>query len=379
MPVAEVRTPVHVEGEVVATKRVGAHRHLTLTAPGVPERFRAGNFVAVSVPGHVARRALWIHRVRASSAFGPTLDVVLEPRGEGTSWLAAQPVGARVAITGPLGRAFALPKDAVSCLLVGEGYAAAPLFPLAERLRERGCAVSLVVSAPDESHLLSALEARRAVRSVTVLTADGSVGQRGGVADHVDDLLRRADADVVYAAGPSRRAARLRRGRRAGGCVEPGGPGGPDAVRHRAVPRLPAPGGRRGRGGPRRARVHRGSRRQGRPRAVGCAVSAYVPGPVMVAAGCGGTGRELEPFAGPDGLAGLDFVTRSLTLDPRAGGAGPRLVEVPGGLVNAVGLPNPGLEHFLATELPWLVRAGARVLVSIAARRWGSTPTWRGA
>lgn len=100
-------------------------------------------------------------------------------------------------------------------------------------------------------------------------------------------------------------------------------------------------------------------------------MSAYVPGPVMVAAGCGGTGRELEPFSGPDGLAGLDFVTRSLTLDPRAGGAGPRLVEVPGGLVNAVGLPNPGLEHFLATELPWLVRAGARVLVSIAGATMG--------
>jgi dihydroorotate dehydrogenase electron transfer subunit len=194
--------PVHVQGEVVATKRIGGYRHLTLTAPGVPERFRAGNFVAVSVDGHVARRAFWVHRVRASSAYGPTLDVVVSQRGSGTTWLAAQPVGAKVAITGPLGRAFALPKDAVSCLLVGEGYAAAPLFPLAERLRERGCAVSLVVSAPDEAHLLSALEARRSARSVTVLTADGSVGQRGGVADHVGDLVERVDADVVYAAGP---------------------------------------------------------------------------------------------------------------------------------------------------------------------------------
>jgi len=199
----EVRGPVHVDGEVVATKRVGSYRHLTLTAPGVPERFRAGNFVAVSVAGHVARRPLWVHRVRASSAFGPTLDVVVEVRGSGTAWLAAQPVGAKVAITGPLGRAFALPKDAVSCLLVGEGYAAAPLFPLAERLRERGCAVSLVVSAPDEAGLLSALEARRSARSVSVLTADGSVGQRGVVAEHVDDLLRRSEADVVYAAGPA--------------------------------------------------------------------------------------------------------------------------------------------------------------------------------
>ena len=145
---AESRAPVHVDGEVVASKKVGAYRHLTLAAPGVPERFRAGNFVAVTVAGHVARRALWVHRVRESSAFGPTLDVVLQVRGSGTAWLAAQPVGTRVAITGPLGRPFALPKDAVSCLLVGEGYAAAPLFPLAERLRERGCAVSLVVSAP---------------------------------------------------------------------------------------------------------------------------------------------------------------------------------------------------------------------------------------
>lgn len=194
--------PVHVQGEVVATKRIGGYRHLTLTAPGVPERFRAGNFVALTADGHVARRAFWVHRVRASSAFGPTLDVVMETRGSGTAWLAAQPVGAKVAITGPLGRPFALPKDAVSCLLVGEGYAAAPLFPLAERLRERGCSVSLVVSAPDEAHLLSALEARRSARAVTVLTADGSVGVRGTVADHVGDLVGRSDADVVYAAGP---------------------------------------------------------------------------------------------------------------------------------------------------------------------------------
>ena len=193
---------MHVDGEVIASKKVGAYRHLTIAAPGVPERFRAGTFVAVTVAGHVARRALWVHRVRQSSAFGPTLDVVVEVRGSGTAWLAAQPVGTRLAVTGPLGRAFALPKEPVSCLLVGEGYAAAPLFPLAERLRERGSAVALVVSAPDEARLLSALEARRSARSVTVLTADGSVGQRGTVADHIDDIVRRSGADVVYAAGP---------------------------------------------------------------------------------------------------------------------------------------------------------------------------------
>ena len=92
------------------------------------------------------------------------------------------------------------------------------------------------------------------------------------------------------------------------------------------------------------------------------------PGPVMVASGCGGTGRELAAYAD---LAGLDFVTRSITLDPRAGGPSPRISETPSGLVNAIGLQNPGLEHFLATELPWLVRAGARVFVSIAGATMG--------
>lgn len=97
-------------------------------------------------------------------------------------------------------------------------------------------------------------------------------------------------------------------------------------------------------------------------------MSARLPGPVMVASGCGGTGRELGAFVDLDGL---DFVTRTITLDARQGTPGARFEEVPGGLVHATGLPNPGLEHFLATELPWLVRAGALVHVSIAARTLG--------
>ena len=200
---ADARAPVHVVGELLATRKVGAHRHLTVAAPGVPEQFRAGNFVAVSVgEGHLARRAMWIHRVKQTGAFGPTLDLVLSVSGSGTAWLAERPVGARLAVTGPLGRPFALPREPVTCLLVGDEHSAAPLFPLAERLRERGCAVTLVVGGRDEAHLLSALEARRSARSVTVVTGDGSVGLRGSIADHVDDVLARVAADVVYAAGP---------------------------------------------------------------------------------------------------------------------------------------------------------------------------------
>lgn len=88
--------------------------------------------------------------------------------------------------------------------------------------------------------------------------------------------------------------------------------------------------------------------------------------PVVVASGCGGTGRELAAYTD---LAGLGaFVTRSITLAPRAGGVQPRILETPSGLVHAVDLHNPGVDQFLALELPWLVAQGARVHVSIVGR-----------
>ena len=64
-------------------------------------------------------------------------------------------------------------------------------------------------------------------------------------------------------------------------------------------------------------------------------------------------------------------MTRSISVAARAGGPMPRIVETPSGLVNAVGLQNPGLDHFLATELPWLVQQGARVVVSVVGRSLG--------
>jgi dihydroorotate dehydrogenase (NAD+) catalytic subunit len=94
-----------------------------------------------------------------------------------------------------------------------------------------------------------------------------------------------------------------------------------------------------------------------------------LPNPILVAAGCGGTGKELGQYGALADLGG--FVTRSITVAARPGGPAPRIVETPSGLVNAIGLQNPGLDHFLATELPWLVQAGARVFVSIAGRSLG--------
>ncbi len=107
-----------------------------------------------------------------------------------------------------------------------------------------------------------------------------------------------------------------------------------------------------------------------------------LPTPVLTAAGCGGTGKELARFAD---LADFGaFTTRTITLDPWPGAPAPRIASTPGGLLSDTGLHNPGLQAFLATELPWLAAQPVRIVVSVhagslaeygeLARRLGSSP-----
>lgn len=197
---------LRVDGELLSVKRVGGYTHLTVVAPGIPERFRPGNFVAVAVGGALSerclRRGLPVHRVRPSGTYGGTVEVLMDADEPGRAWLAGLGAGSPVDVLGPLGRPFALPRQPVPCLLVGHGAAAAPLFPLADRLRERGCAVHMLLTGPDERSLFGVLEARRAAKTVQVATEDGSVGLRGVVSDVLPDLLSRTGVDVVYASGP---------------------------------------------------------------------------------------------------------------------------------------------------------------------------------
>ncbi len=88
-----------------------------------------------------------------------------------------------------------------------------------------------------------------------------------------------------------------------------------------------------------------------------------MPSPVMTAAGCGG--RELAAYTDLTALGAL--VTRTVTLDARAGSPPPRVVETPSGVVSAVGLQNPGLQGFLTTDLPWFAQRKVRTVVSVSA------------
>lgn len=198
---------VQVRAQVLGVRRVGAYHQLSFVAPGIAESARPGQFVALAVGGpdtaFTTRRAFAIHHSSPHGVYGGTIEVVFEVHGLGTAWLARLAQHDPLDVVGPLGRPFSLPKDRVTCMLVGGGYGSAPLLPLASALRTRGCRVAFVLGAADEQRLFGALDARRMSASALALTTeDGSAGTRGVVTDVLPEMLERSKADVIYACGP---------------------------------------------------------------------------------------------------------------------------------------------------------------------------------
>ncbi len=87
--------------------------------------------------------------------------------------------------------------------------------------------------------------------------------------------------------------------------------------------------------------------------------------PVLLASGTAGYGRELLGVADLSCLGGL--VTKAVSLAPRAGNAAPRVAEFQGGMLNSIGLANPGVDQVVRDELPWLLAnvRGPQVLVNV--------------
>ena len=88
--------------------------------------------------------------------------------------------------------------------------------------------------------------------------------------------------------------------------------------------------------------------------------------PVLLASGTAGFGRELDRVVDLEALGGL--VTKAVTPEPRQGNPAPRVAEFAGGMLNSVGLANPGVAHVAREELPWLAARlrRARVIVNVA-------------
>lgn len=86
--------------------------------------------------------------------------------------------------------------------------------------------------------------------------------------------------------------------------------------------------------------------------------------PVMTASGTFGSGREYSDFVDLSRLGAV--VTKGVSLEPWLGNDSPRIAETPSGMLNSIGLQNPGVEAFCAKDLPWLQTQDVPVIVNVS-------------
>jgi dihydroorotate dehydrogenase (NAD+) catalytic subunit len=344
------------------------------------------------------------------AAEGVRLEFLLDDVGPGTERLCGLEEGEEVWVTGPLGNAFVAPGEAVGAvaagaILVGGGVGVAPLALLRRRFSERGVPHRVLLGFRDEAHSggldLFCSAAGTLCPEVRLASEDGHSGHQGYVTDLLAILLAGDDAKsaVVYACGPPAmletvselcRQANVpsqlaeETGMACGygacfGCAVPRpgggyerlcvdgpvrtGPAGPVAAgdppppavakaSSGVVPPATPPPGRNGIEGPAGGAVDL------------CGIE--LAHPVINASGTydaiaarrvfGDELLEEFPFSA--------FVSKTITPEPRAGNQPRRIWETPAGMLNSIGLPNKGLEGFLAEDLPQLAELPVPLIVS---------------
>lgn len=193
-------------GEVLSHKKYGEHYHsLTIVAPEIGETVRPGQFVNIACGkgrSNILRRPFSVYRVHKRGGWASTIEIVFDVHGPGTEYLSSLRAHASVDLIGPLGRGFALPKRRAHCLIVGGGIGAAPMFFLADELRNDNHRVDVILGARSVGYLLNAIDARRLASVCRITTDDGSSGDQGRVIDGMAEMMEKCGTEIVYACGP---------------------------------------------------------------------------------------------------------------------------------------------------------------------------------
>ena len=194
--------PVVESVTVVANDRLAEGVGLmVLRAPRVAAAVQPGQFVHLRLDAHsetILRRPFSVHR-----AAGEHIELLYQVLGAGTLLMAEKrPGDTSMDVVGPLGHGWVVPDGLTHALLVAGGLGAAPLGMLAERLAERGVAVTVAQGAPTAERLVARGLFERVARVVDVATDDGSAGERGLVTVPLVRLLAAERFDVAYTCGP---------------------------------------------------------------------------------------------------------------------------------------------------------------------------------
>jgi dihydroorotate dehydrogenase (NAD+) catalytic subunit len=405
--------------EVSENRVSGGYRVFSLLDREGPEPL-PGQFYMLAAASHWAGAGERPFLPRAVSvaecgpaATGMRLDFLVASVGPGTDRLCDLQAGEGAWVTGPLGNAFAEPRDllpgAAGAILVGGGIGVAPLALLRRRFSERGIPLRVLLGFRNEKHSggleLFCGSGGDLCPEVRLASEDGHRGHKGYVTDLLAAMLVGDDAEsaVVYSCGPPAMLDSVSQlcGVRGvsyelaeespmacgfGACFgcavpKPGGgymrlcvdgpvlsgPAGPVAA---GDPPCPAVAKASSGMGPPTAPPP-GRERQAEPLGEGtvefCGI--HLQHPVINASGTYDAIAARKVF-GDDLMAEFPFsafVSKTITPEPRVGNAPQRIWETPAGMVNSIGLPNKGLEGFLATDLPRLAELPVPLVVSVMA------------
>lgn len=187
---------------ILSNRRLGVYHQIVIELGDLVRHIKPGNFVAISVGGDtsrmILRRAFAISRVNDRG----TIELIVSPMGSGSKWLCSQNEGNSLDVVVPLGTAFGIPTEPVSALLVGGGYGSAPLFGLADVLKEHGHRVIMALGASSAAKIYAPIEGRRSASLLKIYTEDGSAGETGRVTDNLAQLINEYDIRAMYSCGP---------------------------------------------------------------------------------------------------------------------------------------------------------------------------------
>jgi dihydroorotate dehydrogenase (NAD+) catalytic subunit len=393
----------------------GGYRLFSLLDPEGPEP-EPGQFYMLAAEKHWDQtgerpylpRALSVAET-APAAKGLRLDFLIEGIGPGTDRLCELEPGEGVWVNGPLGNSFSTPHElhqicppagggfdaprprtAAGAILVGGGIGIAPLALLRRTFAARNIPTRVLLGFRDEAHS-GGLDDLFACCEVRLASDDGHVGHHGYVTDLLAQMLEGDDARsaAVYACGPPlmldavgklcsdaevpcELAMESPMACGYGACFgcavpRPGGGYMRLCVDGPVVRPLPG-GGVAGRTTPEEASATgAGGGSPAAPQIDFCGIE--LAHPVINASGTfdaiaarrvyGDALLEEFPFSA--------FVSKTITPEPRAGNEPQRIWETPAGMINSIGLPNKGLEGFLAEDLPKLAELPVPLIVSVMA------------
>ncbi|HEX2392069.1 MAG TPA: dihydroorotate dehydrogenase [Solirubrobacterales bacterium] len=365
-------------------------------------------------------RAISVAELGPASGGGVRLDFLVEGIGPGTERLCGLEAGEGVWVTGPLGNGFAAPRQvlpgAAGAILVGGGIGVAPLALLRRRFSEDGVPQRVLLGFRDEPHAggldLFCGSGNELCPEVRLASEDGHAGHPGYVTDLLATMLAGDDAisAVVYACGPPPMLDAVAQLCESHGVACQLAHEAPMACGFGACfgCAVPKPGGGYLRlciDGPVLCSppADGAVREHVAPSSAGGAVGGPTPEEALAAAGGGGSPAVTGPAddgATPVRFCGIDlahpvinasgtydaiaarkvfgdqlleefpfaaFVSKTITLEPRVGNPPQRIWETPAGMLNSIGLPNKGLEGFLAEDLPWLGELPVPLIVSVMA------------